>query len=1056
MATSGSDEDRTRFFRLSLIIIDELTQILRDLLHNEVPPSQLFHKVINIDHLKKTLRRDQIYIISNAKTHGYKDFDITLLYTLLRNVCQSSIQPPSQKWGLSEMPSKNEITVGDDIERIRLCRNKLFGHISEAAIPETEFQEYWSIITDICTRLQTLLKKDYVKKLRDAKERSIDADTDNKFIELIKRLTMKDNPIRELTSKETIKIEPRVAEKAQIVQTLIDTSISILTEMVGAVNEMTSESDIHQIYASLIEFIKYSKEDHLHLHLKRLLNTLQEKICSYAKLQGQNQIIILTNFLKLNLEMMKEYDAQVDYIRSSILLLVTFSSMRGYDLYKQDLENGRIGERILELFLYPPFLHSFGLNKDDIEIYLNGSLLTQNKETLRQFQPNMAHSNLGKREFRFVQRKGHIRFQEISGPRNVNTVPSVDSKEFHGATQKYNAMDLPTRSKSVYAALCRRIGTSDQVDNRRDIVDISVKMNNKLSSIGRRGLDIGSRREGFRLEESDMDHMIWHSHHRVFWDFSQIDYTKAVRQTIILSKTSESPPGYALLWLPFERRSRNAESVCVRINGLLCISSARYRKKMLSLICSNSTENDPCCRGNHGPLGYDHAHGFFCGFWPPSASSWIERCHSWPPTDVLNEITQYGCHFVAIGNKAGNHVDNEWRISFSHAELKLVYSMNRTQFLTYGLLKLFLTESINKELEEDEKVLSSYHMKTAIFWAIQQNIISDWCPQNLLTCFWVCFKILIKWVYEGCCPNFFIPENNMFLNKVHGSTQHSLFGRLLDFYEKGQEIVFEFPSIISNYIPTYRIDEQTLLSEAMFDAKLFEEIYTHEDFIEDLYGFDKQMNVIGQLLKESLSQVQILMLRRNAVSILQKAAFMLHDVSSKISGVNKNRYFADKISCNMLKLGVRFGCVSDWLYLGMYYYKTNRYREALSVVGITKAKLSEPFLMYYWDVNEDEYIRAVRGKSYFEKTKCAVALIIGLQEKIRYIDEFKLNEVSIISPYVLNLMLEVLCCIQIDRTRAIAVKTELQSFVENDNERIRHKELRESARKILAICENRL
>ena len=196
MATSGSDEDRTRFFRLSLITIDELTQILRDLLHNEVPPSQLFHKVINIDHLNKTLRRDQINIISNANTHGYKDFDITLLYTLLRNVCQSSIPPPSQKWGVSEMPSKNEITVGDDIERIRLCRNKLFGHISEAAIPETEFQEYWSIITDICTRLQTLLMKDYVKKLQDAKQRSIDEDTENKCIELIKRLTMEDNPTR--------------------------------------------------------------------------------------------------------------------------------------------------------------------------------------------------------------------------------------------------------------------------------------------------------------------------------------------------------------------------------------------------------------------------------------------------------------------------------------------------------------------------------------------------------------------------------------------------------------------------------------------------------------------------------------------------------------------------------------------------------------------------------------------------------------------------------------------------------------------------------------------
>nr|XP_022316825.1 uncharacterized protein LOC111120402 [Crassostrea virginica] len=182
---AGSDRDRTRFFRLSLIIIDELTQILRDLLHNEVPPMHIFNKVKQINYLAKTLRTDQIAIIRDANTRDYKDFDIPLLYTLLRNVCQN-ITPPSQRWGVSNMPSPNEVTVGDDIERIRLIRNKIFGHISEAAISETEFKDYWSIISNICTRMQALLNKDYAKKLQDAKDCSIDLDTENKYLELIR------------------------------------------------------------------------------------------------------------------------------------------------------------------------------------------------------------------------------------------------------------------------------------------------------------------------------------------------------------------------------------------------------------------------------------------------------------------------------------------------------------------------------------------------------------------------------------------------------------------------------------------------------------------------------------------------------------------------------------------------------------------------------------------------------------------------------------------------------------------------------------------------------
>ena len=200
MATSiqgtGPPEDRTRFCRLSLVIIDELTQILRDLLHNEVHPSQILNKVNQFGHLK--LRADQVSVISDANTHGYQDFDITLLYTLLRNVCQN-ISPPSQNWGVLNMPSpRNQITVGDDIERIRLIRNEVCGHIPEVAIPETKFKEYWSTISGICTRMQALLNKDYAKRLQEAKECTIDTDTEQKYKDLIKKLADEEKSTKDL------------------------------------------------------------------------------------------------------------------------------------------------------------------------------------------------------------------------------------------------------------------------------------------------------------------------------------------------------------------------------------------------------------------------------------------------------------------------------------------------------------------------------------------------------------------------------------------------------------------------------------------------------------------------------------------------------------------------------------------------------------------------------------------------------------------------------------------------------------------------------------------
>ena len=133
---------------------------------------------------------------------------------------------------------------------------------------------------------------------------------------------------------------------------------------------------------------------------------------------------------------------------------------------------------------------------------------------------------------------------------------------------------------------------------------------------------------------------------------------------------------------------------------------------------------------------------------------------------------------------------------FLRQNKSLCNAMNHTQFLIYGLLKLFIKE-FNNGLREQEKLLCSYHMKTAMFWVIQQNTTLDWSPKNLLGGFWVCFKLLIKWVYEGVCPNFFIPENNMFLNNVHGVAQRNLFTHLYSLYEKGITFLLEIPSITS-------------------------------------------------------------------------------------------------------------------------------------------------------------------------------------------------------------------------------------------------------------------
>ncbi|XP_022322567.2 uncharacterized protein LOC111124015 [Crassostrea virginica] len=628
-------------------------------------------------------------------------------------------------------------------------------------------------------------------------------------------------------------------------------------------------------------------------------------------------------------------------------------------------------------------------------------------------------------------------------------------------------MALQTISESLYVGLCLEVGTSQQVAIRREVTDIAEILQNKVTGTcyNIHFMLSGSRREGFRFEDSDFDDMLWPTNHPVLWDFSQAQFYNTHRDKVILCDSSESPPGFTLLWLPLEEASRIVLSACVIINGALYISSAKYRE---GNIMGSDEVHGPCTSGTRGSVEFDRAYCFVSEFWPPSASSWRDRCHSWPPPSVVYDIIRSGCHFVAIGHKLGNHTDNEWRISFSQAEQKLVYAMNHTQFLTYALLKMFV-KKINYGLSEEEKLLCSYHIKTAVLWAIQQNATHNWCPQNLLAGFWVCFKLLLKWVYEGVCPNFFIPENNMFLNKVYGEAQRQLFTQLYSLYEKSIAFLLHVPPIspyIMNVLCNPRLsvctDESSLISEVRLDAELFDEIYIQSLPLDNLNSCMEYFHTVEQLITSSLTQCQIIMLQSQIATILQCSAFILHDMYTTTSGGNKHVYIADKLSCYMLKLAAKFGFVSDMLYIAMYFYKTLRHRQALSIIEMTKVKLAQPGLMYMQHVDPEKYTEAVGGRSWSIKMRYAVAQDITLRNNIFFINELTLEQQSsslnemahiYIPTFILLHMLEFLCCKQIDPRRAQGALDDLQVLVQHDQEVLVPVTFRDISCEILGICQ---
>ncbi|XP_062586675.1 uncharacterized protein LOC134248280 [Saccostrea cucullata] len=185
--SAGSAQDlggRSRFAKLGMATNDVLNQAYRDILEMEVPPSLIYNKVKASPNFHKKLRLEQEQLLIDANHLGYKNFDISLTYTLIRNICKKIPLPTKGKWG--EKPAAGEETVGDDIERIRSIRNGLTAHVSSASTPQTEFDDTWSLMSDICQRLETFTVKKYLDNLNEIKKLTLRKETEDAVIEKIK------------------------------------------------------------------------------------------------------------------------------------------------------------------------------------------------------------------------------------------------------------------------------------------------------------------------------------------------------------------------------------------------------------------------------------------------------------------------------------------------------------------------------------------------------------------------------------------------------------------------------------------------------------------------------------------------------------------------------------------------------------------------------------------------------------------------------------------------------------------------------------------------------
>ena len=637
-----------------------------------------------------------------------------------------------------------------------------------------------------------------------------------------------------------------------------------------------------------------------------------------------------------------------------------------------------------------------------------------------------------------------------------------------------NNEELGHISRGLHAVVNKIIGYPVIINVRRSTTNLRDYIYRRERELGNEPfvpVYSGSKAEGLRFKSSDEDWMLVYRDIKVIPSYSYMPIYDR-NTTLFLMENEMTKPGFTLLKLIGESTQpkvmRSAESI---LNGRY-LSCKHWRELHTADYVGSAFTHGPCASGAVGHWEFDFAFCLQCDIWPTNAHDCIRRLHQcgWPSHDSILSIVSDGVLFVPIGAKQSIFENTEWRMSFSLAEKKLIHAMNHTQFLCYGLLKIFLKEAIDTNTDS-KGLLCSYFLKTALFWEIT-TAVNHWNPSSLLPCFWKCFNRLIKWVSCSYCPNFFTPHNNMFAGKIEGTNRYKLLRHLRTLNSEGYRCLLRCQSLAdymstNTFLPIVSLSSEP--SKSWIALNIMAELHNNRSKI-FVQGRDKCIGIRCILLHQfaitsSDSHEKFLLrswLGRTLIPICMSEST---DMSAH-GKFNRSHYISLTRRLNVLQ---RFAIdsVNHILHQAILCYNAGKFNQALRLVQLSKEKLSAPVSIYF---GRDRQVTATRyrqagGENVPIEAILRRHIIIDIMiENDQYIPELYIEghgsnkrfvfRLFDIPPLIFAFLLQYLCNRRLGYQReAEEALYELSHLVQHDNGLHIHDSPRGISWQILGICQ---
>ena len=182
------DEESALFFRLISLVVDLGSEVLRDVLLEIVKPDSLEtvfqnSRAIIYSLLQKKVLFQEQYVLLTKTPPDPKEFDISLLVKIFRNICPS-VTPQGLDWRVD--PDDDDLSLAADLKRLLNIRNSVYAHRNSTKVTNAEFETLWSDLSDIIDRISqhgSVKHSDIQQRIEMIRQRNLDPNHNGRALE---------------------------------------------------------------------------------------------------------------------------------------------------------------------------------------------------------------------------------------------------------------------------------------------------------------------------------------------------------------------------------------------------------------------------------------------------------------------------------------------------------------------------------------------------------------------------------------------------------------------------------------------------------------------------------------------------------------------------------------------------------------------------------------------------------------------------------------------------------------------------------------------------------